>query len=92
MFPFISWADEVWLSTDWIGLIVELAWPMGEGAEGISGGEIAGKTVDWDTVDSGKVMGGAIPGVIVGGLVRSGEDALGTESKNVNHIYGKQII
>jgi len=29
-------------------------------------------------------MGGTIPGVIDGGLVRSGDEALGTESKNMH--------
>lgn len=64
---------------------------MGEGAAGINGGvtaginggDTAGKIVVGDTFDNGKVMGGAIPGVIDGGLVRSGDEALGTESKNV---------
>jgi len=58
--------------------------PMGEGAAGINGGDIAGKIVVGDTFDNGNVIGGAIPGVIVGGLVRSGDEALGTESKNIN--------
>lgn len=47
---------------------------------GINGGDTAGKI--GETVDSGSVMGGVTPGVIVGGLVRSGEDALGTEPEN----------
>lgn len=68
-----------------IGLLLELKWPTVEAAC-INGGDTAGKTVIGDTVDNGKVIGGAIPGVIVGGLARSGEDVLGTESKNTYNI------
>jgi len=60
-----------------IGLL-ELERLTEEELAGITGG----KAVDRDTVANGKVIGGEIPGVIVGGLVRSGEDALGTKSKN----------
>jgi hypothetical protein len=55
---------------------------MGEEATG-NGDDTAGNTVVGDIVDSGNVIGGAIPGAIDGGLVISGEDALGTESKNI---------
>lgn len=68
-----------------IGLLLELKWPTAEAA-GINGDDTAGKTVVGDTVDNGKVIGGTIPGVIVGGLARSGEDVLGTESKNIYSI------
>lgn len=57
--------------------------PMGEEAAGINGGVTAGKIVVGDTFDNGNVMGGEIPGVIVGGFVRSGDEAFGTESKNM---------
>lgn len=50
----------------------------------INVGDTAGKTVDGEVFDNGSVIGGVIPGVIVGGLIRSGEDALGTESENKN--------
>lgn len=74
---FIDWTEEGWII---IGLTLVIA--TGEGAVGINGGDTAGKTVDEEVADNGKLIGGAIPEVIVGGLVRSGEDALGTESKN----------
>jgi len=57
--------------------------PMGEEAAGNNGGVTAGKIGVGDTFDNGNVIGGAIPGVIVGGLVRSGDEAFGTESKNI---------
>lgn len=80
------WTGDDWLRMGWLttGLTLELAMATGERAVGIDGGDTVGKTADGETVDNGKVIGGTIPGVIVGGLVRSGEDALGTESKNIH--------